>query len=83
MIAAAVSAHESMGNVKIMFASLGAYGHLYPMMPLALAPSDPLPTTNPARTCPAGLVLPVPTSGIPHPGHRLFRRGRGGQPRDQ
>jgi UDP:flavonoid glycosyltransferase YjiC (YdhE family) len=26
-----------MGNVKIMFASLGAYGHLYPMMPLALA----------------------------------------------
>jgi UDP:flavonoid glycosyltransferase YjiC (YdhE family) len=23
--------------VKIMFASLGAYGHLYPMMPLALA----------------------------------------------
>jgi hypothetical protein len=37
MIAAAVSAHESMGNVKIMFASLGAYGHLYPMMPLALA----------------------------------------------
>jgi len=36
MIAAAVSAHETMGNVKIMFASLGAYGHLYPMMPLAL-----------------------------------------------
>jgi UDP:flavonoid glycosyltransferase YjiC (YdhE family) len=26
-----------MGQVKIMFASLGAYGHLYPMMPLALA----------------------------------------------
>ena len=26
-----------MGEVKIMFASLGAYGHLYPMMPLALA----------------------------------------------
>src|SRR4029450_9360245 len=25
------------GPVKIMFASLGAYGHLYPMMPLALA----------------------------------------------
>jgi len=23
--------------VKILFASLGAYGHLYPMMPLALA----------------------------------------------
>ncbi|HEU4908508.1 MAG TPA: hypothetical protein VFT17_06570 [Propionibacteriaceae bacterium] len=37
MIAAAVSAHETMGDVKIMFASLGAYGHLYPMMPLALA----------------------------------------------
>jgi UDP:flavonoid glycosyltransferase YjiC (YdhE family) len=37
MIAAAVQAHETMGNVKIMFASLGAYGHLYPMMPLALA----------------------------------------------
>jgi UDP:flavonoid glycosyltransferase YjiC (YdhE family) len=37
MIAAAVPAHETMGNVKIMFASLGAYGHLYPMMPLALA----------------------------------------------
>jgi hypothetical protein len=27
-------------NVKIMFASLGAYGHLYPMMPLALACAD-------------------------------------------
>ncbi|HET9304009.1 MAG TPA: glycosyltransferase [Propionibacteriaceae bacterium] len=26
-----------MGSVKIMFASLGAYGHVYPMMPLALA----------------------------------------------
>jgi UDP:flavonoid glycosyltransferase YjiC (YdhE family) len=26
--------------VKIMFASLGAYGHLYPMMPLALASAD-------------------------------------------
>jgi UDP:flavonoid glycosyltransferase YjiC (YdhE family) len=26
-----------MATVKIMFASLGAYGHLYPMMPLALA----------------------------------------------
>ena len=26
-----------MGHVKIMFASLGAYGHVYPMMPLALA----------------------------------------------
>jgi UDP:flavonoid glycosyltransferase YjiC (YdhE family) len=29
-----------MGLVKIMFASLGAYGHLYPMMPLALACAD-------------------------------------------
>src|SRR5688500_1536495 len=28
------------GEVKIMFASLGAYGHLYPMMPLALAFAD-------------------------------------------
>jgi UDP:flavonoid glycosyltransferase YjiC (YdhE family) len=26
--------------VKIMFASLGAYGHLYPMMPLAMACAD-------------------------------------------
>ena len=26
--------------MKIMFASLGAYGHLYPMMPLALACAD-------------------------------------------
>jgi Protein of unknown function (DUF1205) len=26
--------------MKIMFASLGAYGHLYPMMPLALASAD-------------------------------------------
>jgi hypothetical protein len=26
--------------VKIMFASLGAYGHLHPMMPLALACGD-------------------------------------------
>jgi hypothetical protein len=41
MIAAAVSAQESMGNVKIMFASLGAYGHLYLMVPLAMAPSVP------------------------------------------
>ena len=29
-----------MTNVKIMFASLGAYGHLYPMMPLAHACAD-------------------------------------------
>src|SRR5512132_3755127 len=29
-----------MGTVKIMFASLGAYGHLYPMMPLAIACAD-------------------------------------------
>jgi UDP:flavonoid glycosyltransferase YjiC (YdhE family) len=29
-----------MATVKIMFASLGAYGHLYPMMPLALACAD-------------------------------------------
>jgi UDP:flavonoid glycosyltransferase YjiC (YdhE family) len=29
--------NESIGGVKIMFASLGAYGHLYPMMPLAVA----------------------------------------------
>jgi UDP:flavonoid glycosyltransferase YjiC (YdhE family) len=29
-----------MDHVKIMFASLGAYGHLYPMMPLALACAD-------------------------------------------
>ena len=29
-----------MGGVKIMFASLGAYGHLYPMMPLAFACAD-------------------------------------------
>ena len=28
MIAAAVLTHETMGTVKIMFASLGAYGHL-------------------------------------------------------
>jgi UDP:flavonoid glycosyltransferase YjiC (YdhE family) len=28
--------------VKIMFASLGAYGHLYPMMPLALAGRMPV-----------------------------------------
>ena len=26
--------------MKIIFASLGAYGHLYPMMPLALACAD-------------------------------------------
>jgi UDP:flavonoid glycosyltransferase YjiC (YdhE family) len=32
-----VAASGSMGTVKIMFASLGAYGHLYPVMPLALA----------------------------------------------
>jgi hypothetical protein len=37
MIAATVSTHETMGNVKIMFSSLSAYGHLYPMMPLAFA----------------------------------------------
>ncbi len=28
------------GPLKIVFASLGAYGHLYPMMPLALACRD-------------------------------------------
>jgi UDP:flavonoid glycosyltransferase YjiC (YdhE family) len=40
MIAAAVLTHETTGTVKIMFASLGAYGHLYPMMPLAIACAD-------------------------------------------
>jgi UDP:flavonoid glycosyltransferase YjiC (YdhE family) len=40
MIAAAVLTHETVGTVKIMFASLGAYGHLYPMMPLAIACAD-------------------------------------------
>lgn len=29
-----------MGLLKIMLASLGAYGHLYPMMPVALACAD-------------------------------------------
>jgi hypothetical protein len=37
---AVASPSDSMAGVKIMFASLGAYGHLHPMMPLALACAD-------------------------------------------
>ena len=61
MIAAAVSAHETMGNVKIMFASLGAYGHLYPMMPLALACADAGHETVIAIGPPFLGRLPLPT----------------------
>jgi UDP:flavonoid glycosyltransferase YjiC (YdhE family) len=50
-----------MTDVRVLFASLGAYGHLYPMMPLALAAQDAdhevlLATGDPFLT-----RLPLPT----------------------
>src|SRR4029450_4086925 len=54
------------GPVKIMFASLGAYGHLYPMMPLALAGAAPGHETVIAAGPPFLGRLPLPTvSGYP------------------
>ncbi len=50
-----------MANVKIMFASLGAYGHLYPMMPLALACADAGHETVIATGPPFLERLPLPT----------------------
>ena len=50
-----------MGDVKIMFASLGAYGHLYPMMPLALACAATGHETPIAIGPPFGGRLPLPT----------------------
>jgi hypothetical protein len=50
-----------MTNVKIMFASLGAYGHLYPMMPLALACADAGHETVIATGPPFLERLPLPT----------------------
>jgi UDP:flavonoid glycosyltransferase YjiC (YdhE family) len=47
--------------VKIMFASLGAYGHLYPMMPLALACADAGHETVIATGPPFLGQLPLPT----------------------
>jgi UDP:flavonoid glycosyltransferase YjiC (YdhE family) len=50
-----------MTNVKIVFASLGAYGHLYPMMPLALACADAGHETVIATGPPFLERLPLPT----------------------
>ena len=47
--------------VKIMFASLGAYGHLYPMMPLALACADAGQEVVIATGPPFLARLPLPT----------------------
>jgi UDP:flavonoid glycosyltransferase YjiC (YdhE family) len=47
--------------VKIMFASLGAYGHLYPMMPLALAFADAGHEAVIASGPPFLRRLPLPT----------------------
>jgi UDP:flavonoid glycosyltransferase YjiC (YdhE family) len=47
--------------VKIMFASLGAYGHLYPMMPLALACADAGHEAVIATGSPFLGQLPLPT----------------------
>jgi UDP:flavonoid glycosyltransferase YjiC (YdhE family) len=53
--------------VKIMFASLGAYGHLYPMMPLALASADAGHEAVIASGPPFLGRLPLPTvPGYPH-----------------
>ncbi len=55
-----------MGAVKIMFASLGAYGHLYPMMPLAIACADAGQEVLIATGKPFLERLPVPTvTGYP------------------
>ncbi|HEX5383604.1 MAG TPA: hypothetical protein VFW54_03110 [Propionibacteriaceae bacterium] len=55
-----------MGTVKIMFASLGAYGHLYPMMPLAIACADAGQEVVIATGKPFLERLPVPTvAGYP------------------
>jgi UDP:flavonoid glycosyltransferase YjiC (YdhE family) len=61
MIAARELTHETMGTVKIMFASLGAYGHLYPMMPLAIACADAGQEVVIATGKPFLERLPVPT----------------------
>jgi hypothetical protein len=47
--------------MKIMFASLGAYGHLYPMMPLALALADAGHEAVIASGSPFLGRLPLPT----------------------
>jgi UDP:flavonoid glycosyltransferase YjiC (YdhE family) len=47
--------------VKIMFASLGAYGHLYPMMPLALACAEAGHQVVIATGKPFLDTLPLPT----------------------
>jgi UDP:flavonoid glycosyltransferase YjiC (YdhE family) len=53
--------------VKIMFASLGAYGHLYPMMPLALASADAGHEAVIASGPPFLGRLPLPiVPGYPH-----------------
>jgi UDP:flavonoid glycosyltransferase YjiC (YdhE family) len=55
-----------MGTVKIMFAALGAYGHLYPMMPLAIACADAGQEVVIATGKPFLERLPVPTvAGYP------------------
>jgi hypothetical protein len=50
-----VAASGGMGTVKIMFASLGAYGHLYPMMPLA-----PISGLQRVQRCRTGMAVRTP-----------------------
>jgi UDP:flavonoid glycosyltransferase YjiC (YdhE family) len=67
--------------MKIMFASLGAYGHLYPMMPLALACADsghePVIATGPP------FVGRLPLTTVPgYPPPTLSWIGRSRKPDD-
>lgn len=59
-------APDNTRRVKIMFASLGAYGHRYPMFPLALACADAGHEAMIATGPPFLGQLPLPTvSGYP------------------
>jgi hypothetical protein len=60
-----------MMDVKILVASLGAYGHLYPMMPLALACADAGHEVTVAVGEPFLGRLPLPTVRCYPPGHNL------------
>jgi UDP:flavonoid glycosyltransferase YjiC (YdhE family) len=53
--------HERGGLVRIVFAALPAYGHLYPLMPLALAAADAGHDVGVATGVPFLGRLPLPT----------------------
>jgi hypothetical protein len=61
-----------------MFASLGAYGHLYPMMPLALVCADAGHEAVIASGPPflGRLPLAYPTPGLSRARHGVVRRRR-------